>query len=77
VIGIASWMFDGIYIGATWTRPMRNAMLLSVAIYAGAMAILLPAFGNHGIWAALMVLLVARALTLGVRYPALERSVGT
>ena len=75
VIGIASWMLDGIYIGATWTRPMRNAMLQSVAVYAVAVAVLVPPFGNHGLWAALMVLNIARAVTLGLRYPALERQV--
>ena len=75
VIGIASWMLDGIYIGATWTRPMRNAMLQSVGVYAVAVAVLVPAFGNHGLWAALMVLNIARAVTLGLRYPALERQV--
>jgi MATE family multidrug resistance protein len=77
IIGIASWMLDGIYIGATWTRVMRNAMILSVAIYAGAVALLLPAFGNHGLWAALLVLLVARAVTLGLWYPRLEARVGS
>lgn len=76
LIGIASWMFDGIYIGATWTREMLRAMLWSVAIYVVALAVLLPAYGNHGIWAALMVLNIARGVTLGLRYPALERSVG-
>ncbi len=75
LIGIASWMFDGIYIGAAWTRAMRRAMLASVAIYLIALLILLPPFGNHGLWAALMALNIARAVTLGARYPALERSV--
>ncbi|MFO1106140.1 MAG: MATE family efflux transporter [Amaricoccus sp.] len=72
VVGIASWMLDGIFIGATETRAMRDAMLISVAVYAAALAILLPAFGNHGLWAALTVLNIARAVTLGLRYPALE-----
>jgi MATE family multidrug resistance protein len=72
LIGIASWMLDGIFIGATETRAMRNAMLLSVAVYVVALAALVPAFGNHGLWAALMVLNVVRALTLAIRYPALE-----
>ncbi len=72
LIGIAAWMLDGIFIGATRTRDMRNAMLISVAVYAGALALLLPAFGNHGLWAALMVLNATRALTLARRYPALE-----
>ncbi|SMO32280.1 MATE family efflux transporter [Ruegeria faecimaris] len=72
VIGVASWMFDGIYIGATWTRAMRNAMIHSVAIYVLALFILVPALGNHGLWAALMILNIARACTLGWRYPKLE-----
>ena len=56
VVGIAAWMLDGIFIGATETRALRNAMALSVAVYVAALAVLLPAFGNHGLWAALMVL---------------------
>ncbi len=75
VIGVASWMFDGIYIGATWTRAMRNAMLQSVAIYVVALFVLVPAYGNHGLWAALMVLNIARGLTLAWRYPRLETQV--
>lgn len=75
VLSLASYMLDGIFIGATETRAMRNAMLLSVAIYAGAVAVLVPVFGNHGLWAALMVLNVVRGLTLGVLYPRVERRV--
>lgn len=75
VIGVASWMFDGIYIGATWTRAMRSAMLQSVTIYLVALFILVPSFGNHGLWAALMVLNIARGVTLGWRYPKLEAQV--
>lgn len=75
VIGVASWMFDGIYIGATWTRAMRNAMVLSVAIYVVALFILVPTLGNHGLWAALMVLNIARGVTLAWRYPRLEAQV--
>jgi MATE family multidrug resistance protein len=72
LVGIAAWMLDGIFIGATETRAMRNAAVLSVTIYAAALVLLLPAFGNHGLWAALMVLNAARGVTLGLRYPALE-----
>ena len=75
VIGIASWMLDGIFIGATWTRAMRQAMLISVAIYGAALVVLLPLAGNHGLWVGLLVLFVARAVTLALRYPALERQV--
>ena len=74
-IGVASWMLDGVYIGATWTREMRRAMLQSGAVYVAALVILVPLWGNHGLWLALMVLNTTRAVTLGLRYPRLEREV--
>ncbi|AUQ74688.1 MATE family efflux transporter [Phaeobacter piscinae] len=77
LISVASYMFDGIYIGATWTRDMRIAMLQSVAIYVVALVALVPTLGNHGLWAALMVLNLARGTTLGLRYPRLEAQVGS
>ena len=76
VIAIASWMLDGIYFGATWTRDMRIAILQSVAIYVVALVLLFPTMGNHGLWLALMILNTARGITLGVRYPRLEATVG-
>ena len=74
-IGCASWMLDGIFIGATRSRDMRNMMAISFAIYWAAILILLPVMGNHGLWVALLISFVARGATLGARYPALERSV--
>jgi multidrug resistance protein, MATE family len=72
LLGIGSFMLDGIFIGATRTRDLRNAMAISFAVYLAALALLLPAFGNHGLWAAMMVMFLARTATLAVRYPALE-----
>jgi MATE family multidrug resistance protein len=68
-------MYDGIFIGATRTRAMRNAMAGSVAIYVVALLVLVPLAGNHGLWAALMVLNVARGLWMAALYPALLRGV--
>jgi MATE family multidrug resistance protein len=65
-------MFDGIFIGATLTREMRNAMIASVAVYAVALWLLLPAFGNHGLWAALMVLNATRGVTMALFYGRVE-----
>ncbi|NKX44589.1 MATE family efflux transporter [Roseicyclus persicicus] len=76
LIGCASWMLDGIFIGATRTWDMRNMMAVSFAGYVLVAALLVPAFGNHGLWAALVVFFALRGLTLGLRYPALERAVG-
>jgi MATE family multidrug resistance protein len=72
----ASWMFDGIFIGATRTRDMRNMMAVSFAGYVAMVALLVPVWGNHGLWAALLGFFALRGLTLGLRYPALERAVG-
>lgn len=74
VLGCAAWMLDGIFIGATRSREMRNMMALSFLIYWAAVLILLPVYGNHGLWAALLISFVARGVTLGARYPSLERA---
>ncbi|SIT82548.1 MATE family efflux transporter [Pontibaca methylaminivorans] len=71
--GLGAWMLDGVFIGATRTGDMRNMAALSVAGYALLVALLMPAFGNHGLWIALLLSYLLRALTLAVRYPALER----
>ncbi len=73
LVGLACWMFDGIFIGATRTRDMRMAMLQSTALYALALWIMVPLWGNHGLWAAMLFFDVVRALTLWRYYPALER----
>ena len=75
VLGLASWMLDGIFVGATRSADMRNMMALSFALYVLAVLALMPVFGNHGLWAALLVSFVARGVTLGLRYPSLERGV--
>lgn len=74
VMGVAAWMLDGIFIGATRTRDMRNMMALSAAVFFAAMPVFTTAWGNHGLWAAMHLSFVVRAMTLAARYPALERA---
>ncbi len=76
LIGVFPYLLDGIFLGATRGREMRNAMIASLAAYAAACWILVPLWGNHGLWAAMALFMGARGLTLGLRYPALARSVG-
>jgi len=73
VLGLAAWMLDGVFIGATRSRDMRNMMAVSLAVYVVAALALVPSLGNHGLWLALLISFVARGVTLGLRYPALER----
>ncbi|BBU55018.1 hypothetical protein KU6B_12830 [Mameliella alba] len=74
VLGLPAWMLDGIFIGATRTRDMRNMMAVSVVVYFIAVSVLIPLWGAHGLWASLMIAYVTRAVTLALRYPALERA---
>ena len=70
LLGVWSFQLDGIFIGATRSREMRNAMLAASAIYLFAWWLLAP-FGNHGLWAALWVSYFARAGTLACYLPRL------
>jgi MATE family multidrug resistance protein len=67
--GALAFLMDGVFIGATWSRDMRNMMLLAFAGYVAAVAVLVPAFGNHGLWAALNLFLLMRGLFLLVLVP--------
>ena len=51
LIGTACWIYDGIFIGALMTHAMRTAALQVAVLYAAALAILVPTFGNQGLWA--------------------------
>ena len=75
ICGLAAWMFDGIFLGATETSVMRNMMLVSVAVYGVSVAVLVPYFGNHGLWLSLLISLCTRGVTLGAHYLALEAKI--
>ncbi|MGF1456443.1 MAG: MATE family efflux transporter [Alphaproteobacteria bacterium] len=75
VIGVWCFQFDGIFVGATRSQAMRNAMLESFVLYLAAWWLLQP-WGNHGLWAAFLIFFAARGATLAVRYRALSASLG-
>ncbi len=76
ILGFGAFMLDGIFIGATRTTDMRNMMALSFVVYVVAAVLMVPAIGNHGLWLALLISFVARTITLGWKYPALEAAAG-
>ncbi len=67
--GVLAFQMDGIYIGATWSSAMRNMMLLSFALFLAALLLLPPILGNHGLWLALHVFLIARGVSLATLLP--------
>ncbi|MBT5535157.1 MATE family efflux transporter, partial [Candidatus Poribacteria bacterium] len=75
IISVWSFQLDGIFLGATRTREMRNGMILALAIFLIAVHTLVPVFGNHGLWLALMVYMASRAGALAAFYPRIVRQV--
>ncbi len=73
VIGVFAFAYDGIYVGATWTRDLRNLMLVALALYLLAWWLTLP-LGNTGLWIAILLYFAARGALQAVRYPALVRA---
>jgi MATE family multidrug resistance protein len=70
LLGALAFEFDGVYIGATWTREMRNLMLLALVLYLAASFALRP-LGNAGLWIALLTFLSARSVGQMLLYPTL------
>jgi MATE family multidrug resistance protein len=73
LLAVFAFGFDGVFIGATWAREMRNLMVLSLVIFVVAWLLLRP-FGNAGLWGALLVHYAARGGLQALRYPAMLRA---
>ena len=74
LLSFAAFQLDGIFIGATRTREMRNASFYSLIAFMLAWWWLTPLFGNHGLWCAFVIYVCARALALAAYYPRLVRA---
>ena len=72
VLGVTSYVFDGIYIGTTWTRAMLLTMGAACAVYAALLLVAAP-LGNHGLWLAFCLFMVARAAGQAALLPGLRR----
>lgn len=67
VITFAAFLWDGIYIGATAAKEIRNTMIIaSLLVFLPAWYILMPLYGNHGLWIAFLLFMVARGVSMSV-----------
>jgi len=64
LFAVLAFQMDGVFIGATWSKDMRNMMLLSLAIYIAAFYALFPLLENHGLWLSLEIFLGLRGISL-------------
>jgi len=64
---VAVWPFwlDGVFIGATWSREMRNSMVMSVLLFFLIWKLATP-LGNHGLWLSMILFFAVRGVTLGM-----------
>ena len=62
------YQLDGIFIGASQTKELRNAMFISVVIHLISSFMLVEGFGNQGLWISLTIFLILRALTLVIYF---------
>ena len=73
IFAVWSYLFDGLFVGATRSKEMRDCMLVSALVIYLPTWYLLQGFENHGLWAALIALFIARGLTQSFYIPKILR----
>ena len=62
VAGVAAFIWDGLFIGTTQTRGMLISSAIASLLFFAITTVLMPHFGNHGLWLAMILYLVARGI---------------
>ena len=75
LVAVWAFMLDGVFIGTTRTRELRNSMFLAAAVYLLVVWLSLEPLQNHGIWLSMTVFLAMRSVLLGGALPP-NRTVG-
>ncbi len=63
ILSVVPFVWDGVYIGLTSSKAMRNTMLLSTVIFVASYYLLANVWGNHGVWLAMIVFVLARGIS--------------
>jgi len=66
VISFGSYIWDGIFIGATASKSMRNSAIISSSVFFGIYYLLLNTLGNNALWLAMTLFMAARGISLTV-----------
>ena len=65
IITFAAFLWDGIYIGATASKAIRNTMIISaLLVFLPMWYFLMPLYANHGLWIAFLGFMVARGVSM-------------
>jgi len=68
LLGFLSYLWDGVFIGLTASKAMRNSMAFSFAGFVGAYLLLVPVYGAHGLWAAMLFFMVLRGIVQTIQW---------
>lgn len=75
VAGFAAFLWDGIYIGLTASRQMRNSMFVAVGCFFLSYYLLYPIYGNNGLWFSFVIYLFMRGVMQTVLFPGILRNI--
>ena len=71
VLSVASFIYDGVFIGATWTRALLLTMAAALVVF-GVLLLATGSLGNHGLWLAFTLFFVVRAAGQALILPRLQ-----
>ena len=74
LIGVPCWQLDGFFLGATRGKALRNAAVITTALYVATDLAFRQLFGNTGVWIAFLLMYVYRAFALGAYLPDLIKT---
>lgn len=74
IFSFVAFQLDGVFIGATQSKEMRNATLLSLVVLVAVGHILIGFYGNIGLWIAFICFVIFRGIGLGLYLPRLYRN---
>ena len=74
LVSVWAYTYDGVYLAATHTKAMRNAVIASFGVFLVLLYTLMPLYGNTGLWIAVAAFLGGRALLLHLLFPKLMQA---
>ena len=74
LISVWGFQLDGIFIGATHSKEMRNSMFVAMIVFLISVWLLTPKLENDGLWLSMCFFMLARAITMSLYYPRIEKA---
>ena len=78
IINSICFIWDGVYVGTSKTKPLRNTMVIATfLIYVPLYLLIAPYMGMHAIWIAMIIFMIARGILLSImaqRYFSIKRN---